>query len=204
MNYLETAFTNTIKKMQEKIGSRNSYARMEQMSYVDGLTDYEIEFITQQDSFYMATHGENDFPYVQHRGGPQGFIKIINDSNIGIVDFIGNRQYISVGNIINNPKVALIMVSYPRKARLKIYAEAQIIELKDDDKLYEFLKPDEYKFRPERMIVFNIKAYDWNCPQHIIPRFTAAEIEEAFAPQKKYITDLENQIKDLKEILSKK
>ncbi|MBC7846931.1 MAG: pyridoxamine 5'-phosphate oxidase family protein [Flavobacterium sp.] len=204
MNYSELAFTETIRKVQEKMGSRNSYARMEKTNYVDGLTNYEEEFISSMDSFYMASYGENEYPYVQHRGGPAGFIKIIDANTIGIIDYVGNRQYISVGNIIKNPKVAIIMVSYPRRARLKIYAEAKIVELKENDDLYKLLKPEDYKFLPERMLLFNIQAYDWNCPQHITPRFTAAEIEEALAPQKKYIAELERQVTELKESLTKK
>lgn len=131
MNYSELAFTKAIKEMQEKSGSRAGYERMEKMTYVDGLTDYEINFIENQDSFYMATYGENEYPYIQHRGGNKGFIKVVDTSTIGIVDFAGNRQYISVGNIAKNPKVSLILVSYPQRARLKIFAEAEIVELKD-------------------------------------------------------------------------
>lgn len=175
---------------------------MEKTSYVDGLTEHETEYIAQQKSFYMATYGENGYPYVQHRGGPAGFVKVIDTSTIGIVDFVGNRQYISVGNLLRNPKVAIIMVSYPNRARLKIYAEAEIVELKDDDHLFELLQPDDYKFRPERMMLFKIKAYDWNCPQHITPRFTVNQIGEVLAPQKKYIADLEQQIAILKDALS--
>ena len=204
MNYSALAFTDAIKKIQEKLGSRESYDRVEKMSYVDGLTDYERSFISQMDSFYLASYGENGFPYIQHRGGPKGFIKVINDTTIGIVDFTGNRQYISVGNITNNPKVALIMVSYPLRARLKIYAEAEIVEISEDHNLYQFLKPGDYKFKPERMMIFTIKAYDWNCPQHITPKFSVAEIEELVEPQRKYIDTLEQEIKDLKEKLAAK
>lgn len=204
MNYQELAFSDAIKEIQEKKGSRNSYARMEKMSYTDGLSEQEMAFIESQDSFYMASYGENEFPYIQHRGGPQGFVKIIDANTIGIVDFVGNRQYISAGNISKNPKVAIIMVSYPQRARLKIYAEAQILDVEGNSELYEKLKPEDYKFKPEQMMVFKIKAYDWNCPQHITPRYTVAEIKEVFDLQKKHISDLEQQIKDLEAILSKK
>ncbi|GAA3774802.1 pyridoxamine 5'-phosphate oxidase family protein [Flavobacterium ginsengiterrae] len=204
MNYQELAFSDAIKEIQEKKGSRNSYARMEKTSYTDGLTESEIGFIESMDSFYMATYGENEFPYIQHRGGPPGFVKIIDDKTIGIVDFAGNRQYISSGNISKNPKVAIIMVSYPQRARLKMYAEAEIIDIEADSELYEKLKPEDYKFRPEQMMIFKIKAYDWNCPQHITPRFSVAEIQEVFDLQKKHISDLQQQIKDLEALLSKK
>lgn len=204
MNYQELAFSDAIKEIQEKKGSRSNYSRMEKMSYTDGLTESEIGFIESQDSFYMASYGENEFPYIQHRGGPAGFIKVIDKETIGIVDFTGNRQYISSGNIAKNPNVAIIMVSYPQRARLKLYAEAKIIAIESDSELFEKLKPEDYKFRPEQMMVFKIKAYDWNCPQHITPRYTLPEIKEVFELQKNRISDLEQQIKDLEALLAKK
>lgn len=199
MNYHELAFTEGIKKIQERLGSRMSYERMEQQSYVDGLTEQEINFLAQMDSFYMASTGDNGFPYIQHRGGPKGFIKVIDKETIGIVDFTGNRQYISAGNITEHPKVALILVSYPLRARLKIYAEAELVDINEDDGLYQYLKPRDYKFKPERMMLFHIQAYDWNCPQHITPRYSIPEIEELIEPQREYIKTLELEIKALKE-----
>ncbi|WP_433763973.1 pyridoxamine 5'-phosphate oxidase family protein [Flavobacterium ginsenosidimutans] len=204
MNYQKLAFTDAIKKLQEDNGSRSAYENMEKRSIVDGLTENEIGFISERDSFYMASYGENEYPYIQHRGGPVGFIKVIDDKTIGIVDFSGNRQYISLGNISNNDKVALFLMSYPQRARLKIYARAKAVELKDNEELYNKLKPSDYKFRPERMILFEIQAYDWNCPQHITPRFTKEDIEMAFQPQKEYIAKLENTIKELEEKLAQK
>ncbi|KRB55541.1 pyridoxamine 5'-phosphate oxidase family protein [Flavobacterium sp. Root186] len=204
MNYGQLAFTETIKKMQEEAGSRSAYDRMEKMSVVDGLTENEIRFISERDSFYMASFGENEYPYIQHRGGPAGFIKVIDNKKIGIVDFSGNRQYISTGNISKNEKVALIMISYPQRARLKLYANAKIVDLEENKELFDLLKPADYKFRPERMMIFEIQAYDWNCPQHITPRYTTEEIEQALLPQKKYISDLENKVKELELELSKK
>lgn len=204
MNYQQLAFTDAIKKIQEEVGSRSTYDRMEKMSVVDGLTDNEINFIGDRDSFYMASFGENEYPYIQHRGGPAGFIKVIDNKTIGIVDFAGNRQYISTGNISKNNKVALILLSYPQRARLKIYANAKIVDLKENGELYNLLKPTDYKFKPERMMIFEIQAYDWNCPQHITPRYTAEEIEEALLPQREYIKNLENKIKELESKLSNK
>ncbi|TDW51639.1 hypothetical protein EV144_101315 [Flavobacterium sp. 270] len=197
MNYGKLAFTETIKKMQEEAGSRSAYDRMEKMSVVDGLTENEINFIGDRDSFYMASFGENEYPYIQHRGGPAGFIKVIDNKTIGIVDFAGNRQYISTGNISKNEKVALIMISYPQRARLKLYANAKVVNLEENKELYDLLKPEDYKFRPEQMLIFDIQAYDWNCPQHITPRYTVDEIEQVLQPQKKYIADLENKVKEL-------
>jgi predicted pyridoxine 5'-phosphate oxidase superfamily flavin-nucleotide-binding protein len=199
MNYAALAFTDAVKDIQEKLGSRKSYARFEQNSYVDGLTENEIAFISDRDSFYMATIGENGYPYIQHRGGPKGFIKVLDTKRLGIIDFKGNAQYISVGNIAFNNNVALIMVDYPTRTRLKLYAKAVIVEPEDDPALYAQLDLEGYQFRAESMMVFNVAAYDWNCPQHITPRYTIDEINEAFASQREYISQLETEIKKLKE-----
>jgi uncharacterized protein len=196
-NYGEIAFSAAAKELQEKLGSRTNYARMEKDSYVDGLTENEIEYIAARDSFYMATIGENGFPYIQHRGGPKGFLKVLNSKRVGFIDFKGNMQFISVGNMATNNNVALIMVDYPARARLKIYAKGKIIELKDDPALFALLDLKEYTFRPERMMVFDIEAYDWNCRQHITPRYTLENIEEAFAAQRDHIAKLEAEIKTL-------
>ncbi|PKP29171.1 MAG: pyridoxamine 5'-phosphate oxidase [Bacteroidetes bacterium HGW-Bacteroidetes-18] len=197
-NYAELAFTSAIKVMQKKMGSRANYARMEKFSYTNGLTENEIGFIAQQDSFYMASIGENNFPYIQHRGGSKGFLKVLNPNQIGFIDFVGNKQYITVGNMATNNNVALIMVDYPARARLKIFAKARIIELDDNPELYNLLDLSEYKFRPERMLIMDVEAYDWNCPQHITPRYTIEEINDAFHSQRNYAEKLEAEIKELK------
>jgi len=202
MNYSELAFSDDIKAIQERMGSRSAYERVERMSYVDGLTAVERRFIGEMDSFYMASFGNNDYPYIQHRGGPKGFIKVIDEQTIGIVDFSGNRQYISVGNIAKNPKVSLILVSYPMKARMKIYAEAEIVEVSENLSLYNFLKPEDYKFKPERLMLFHIKAYDWNCPQHITPRYSPADIEKITEAKDQYIQQLEQEVEVLRAKLS--
>jgi uncharacterized protein len=198
-NYAALAFTPAVKEMQEKLGSRANYARMEENTYIDGLTESEIDFIAQRDSFYMATVGENEFPYIQHRGGPKGFLKILDAKRLGFIDFKGNMQYISVGNLATNNKVSLFLMDYPAKARLKILATAEIIALNDNPELHHLLDLEAYKFRPERMMVFTIEAYDWNCPQHITPRYTMEDIETALAPQREYIAKLEADIKMMKD-----
>jgi predicted pyridoxine 5'-phosphate oxidase superfamily flavin-nucleotide-binding protein len=159
---------------------------------------HEQSFIAQRDSFYMATSGENGFPYIQHRGGYKGFLKVLDENRLGFIDFKGNMQYISVGNIATNNKVSLFMVDYPNKRRLKLYAKAEIVELKDNPELFQNLDLEDYKFQPERMMVFNIEAFDWNCPQHITPRFTVEEVEEALKPQYEHIKNLEAEITELK------
>lgn len=197
-NFAEIAFSPAVKEIQERHGSRESYVRMEKNTFLDGLTLNEIDFIANQDSFYMASIGENGFPYIQHRGGPKGFLKVLDAKRLGFIDFKGNMQFISVGNIGVQEKVSFILVDYPSKTRLKLYATAQIIDLKDDPILFNKLNLENYKFRPERMMVFNIEAYDWNCPQHITQRYTLEEIDKAFASHRKYTAKLEEEIKELR------
>jgi predicted pyridoxine 5'-phosphate oxidase superfamily flavin-nucleotide-binding protein len=198
-NFAEIAFTDAVKQLQEQHGSRKAYERMEKSNIVDGLTINEVTFIQDRDSFYLASIGVKEFPYIQHRGGPKGFLKVLDSKRIGFIDFVGNKQYVSVGNIETNKNVSLIIIDYPSRTRLKIFAKAEVVELKDNPELYDQLDLEDYKFRPERMIVFNIEAYDWNCPQHIIPRYSISEIEKAFLPQQEYIASLEEEIKVLKD-----
>jgi uncharacterized protein len=197
-NFAEIGFSPASKALQEKMGSRASYARVEANTFFNGLTENERDYIAERDSFYMGTVGENGFPYIQHRGGSNGFLKVLDKNRLGFVDFIGNKQYISLGNLATNPNVALFLMDYARKTRLKIYAKAEIIELKDDPKLFDLLDLKDYNFHPERMIVLHIEAFDWNCPQHITPRFTTEEIEKALLPQRAYIKQLENEVDALK------
>jgi len=197
-NFASIGFSTAARQLQEKYGSRQSYARMEKDSYVDGLTEKETDFIAERDSFYIASIGENGFPYIQHRGGPKGFLKVLDNKRLGFIDFKGNMQYITAGNLATNNKVALIMVDYPSRTRLKIFARAEMAELAGHQELYNALNLEDYKFRPESMMVLRIEAYDWNCPQHIVPRYTVEEIEKALAPQRAYIAKLEAEIKALK------
>jgi predicted pyridoxine 5'-phosphate oxidase superfamily flavin-nucleotide-binding protein len=192
-----------LKTLQQEIGSRRTYEQMEKYQVVDDLTDNEVRFIENQDHFYMASYGENGYPYIQHRGGPAGFVKVLDKRTVGFVDFSGNKQYISAGNIKTNANVSLIMISYPHRARLKLYAKARIVELDDEPELFAQLDPADYKHRPERMIVLDIQAYDWNCPQHITQRYTTEEIERAFAPQRERMAELEAENKALKAELQK-
>ncbi|PTR01402.1 hypothetical protein C8P68_101636 [Mucilaginibacter yixingensis] len=201
MNYGQIAFSDAARALQQEVGSRRTYEQMEKYNVTDGLTDNEVYFIANQDHFYMATTGPNDYPYIQHRGGPKGFVKVLDNKTLAFVDFSGNKQYITAGNIETNPKVALIMISYPHRARLKLYAKARIVQLDDDPALFDLIDPSEYKHRPERMLVLDVQAYDWNCPQHITPRYTTGEIEQAFAPQRQRMTELEAENKKLREEL---
>lgn len=197
MSYSTIAFSEATKKLQEKAGSRTNYARMDSQQSLDKLTEAEAVYIADRDSFYMATVGENGFPYIQFRGGPKGFLKVLDEKRLGFIDFQGNMQYISIGNLQTNNKVGLILLDYPSKTRLKIFAEAQIVELKDEPQLFQKLNLADYKFRPERMLVLHVKAFNWNCPQHITPRYTLEEIEQAFQSDQNYILNLEEEVKTL-------
>lgn len=201
MNYAKLAFTDAVKALQEENGSRRSYDRVEKQNVTDGLSANEIAFIEDQDHFFMASFGENGYPYIQHRGGPRGFLKVLDPNTLAFVDFGGNKQYITVGNLQTNPNVSLILVSYPHRARLKIYAKARVVELAGNPELFEKIDPADYPHRPERMLLLEVQAFDWNCPQHITPRYTVEDIETAFAPQKQYIEKLEAELRDLKAIL---
>ncbi|MCG2615186.1 pyridoxamine 5'-phosphate oxidase family protein [Terrimonas sp. NA20] len=196
--YAEIAFTDEVRKMQEKAGSRSSYARMEKKSYTDGLTESEASFIATQDSFYMATVGQNGYPYIQHRGGPKGFVKVLDSKRIGFIDFYGNKQFISTGNLTRDHKAAMIMVDYPSRTRLKLYVRGEVVELEGNTELYDQLTPGDYSFRAAGMIIFHIDAYDWNCPQHITRRYTLEQLEEFFIAQQARINELEKQIEQLK------
>jgi len=180
-NFTKFAFTESVKKVQEKYGTRKSYARMEESGDQYVLTNREILFIQSRDSFYMATVGENGWPYVQFRGGPKGFLKVIDNTTIGYADFRGNRQYISVGNINSSRKSALILMDYPSQQRLKIWAESEVTYAEDNSELLRDLEISEYNAHVERLIIFKIQAFDWNCPQHITPRYTSEEISKEIA-----------------------
>lgn len=177
-NFTQLAFTDSVKKAQEHYGTRKAYARMETSGDQYQLSDRESEFIHSRDSFYMATVGENDWPYVQFRGGPQGFLKVIDDTTLGYADFRGNGQYISTGNLQSGNRAALILMDYAQQRRLKIWTEVSIVEATQDEALLRQLKMPEYKARIERLVTLKIQAFDWNCPQHITPRYTVDEIEQ--------------------------
>ncbi len=201
MNYAKLAFSDAAKRFQERYGSRASYARMEAYKEVDGLTESEIEFIAQQDNFFMATQGDNGFPYIQYRGGPKGFLKVIDEQTLGFIDFSGNKQYISAGNLTTNNKVALFLLDQAAKARLKVYTEAELLEIKDNAALLSKLNLGDYPHRPERIIILKVKGYDWNCPQHITERYTLEEISTEFSAQHDFINKLIEENKRLKSLL---
>ncbi|MGB0371386.1 MAG: pyridoxamine 5'-phosphate oxidase family protein [Opitutales bacterium] len=175
-NFTQYTFSETVKQLQERDGSRRNYSLMENSGDRYVLTPQEVEFIESRDHFYLSTVGPNGWPYVQYRGGPKGFLKALGPSTIGFADFRGNRQHISSGNIMDTGKVAMILMDYPTRQRVKIWAEAKVSFAEEEPALVETLSSKDYRARVERIYQFEIKAYDWNCPQHIFPRFTVDEL----------------------------
>lgn len=175
-NFTRLAFTPTVKAIQTERGSRDAYARMEANDH-HALGWQERLFIEARDSFYMATVGENGWPYVQHRGGPAGFLRVLDETTLAFADFRGNRQYVSTGNVIDTRRTALILVDYPAQRRLKVWAGAQIVRPEDDPELAARVALDGYDAEVERIFKLEVMALDWNCPQHITPRYTREEIE---------------------------
>ncbi len=199
-NFGSLVFTPVVKALQEKYGSRCHYARTESGTPApDRLGADEAAFIAERDSFYMATVGAGGWPYVQHRGGPKGFLKVIDDRTVAFADFGGNKQYISTGNLATDNRVALIMVDYPSQTRLKILGRAEILTGEPAREWIERLRDPAYKAAIERVDVIRVEAFDWNCSQHITPRFTAEQVKEAVASLESRIADLELENKKLRE-----
>lgn len=197
-NFAEIAFSESVKTQQQKYGSRKSYARMEQMARGNEISENEAEFIAERDGFYLATVGESGFPYVQFRGGPKGFLKVLDAKTLAYADFRGNLQYISVGNLTRNDKAALILMDYANRQRLKIYVRIEVVEAKDNPELIAQLQDTSYEAQVERAMVLHVEAFDWNCPQHITPRYTVEEIRELNAPLYEHVAKLEAEIERLK------
>lgn len=192
--FAELAFTPKVRAVQEAQGSRSHYARVEQGdAHNDALSDREAEFITERDSLYMASVSETGWPYVQHRGGPPGFVKVIDSRTIGFADYRGNRQYVSVGNLSDDDRIALILVDYPSRSRLKLLGHAQIVG-PEQTELLATLRTPGYRAKVERGFLVRIAAFDWNCPQHITPRFTEAQITMATAALRARIETLEREL----------
>jgi len=198
MSFGKLAFTPLVKELQERYGSRKQYERMEGSgASQDRLTDFEKEFLAGRDTFYLATTSSTGWPYVQHRGGPKGFLKVIDDRTLAFADYRGNKQYITTGNLLSDDRVAMILVDYPRQARLKILGRAEIFEGAKAEKWLARVRVQGYKATIERVFVIHVEAYDWNCPQHITPRYTAEEIQEGMRSVQERIQTLEQQNEDL-------
>src|ERR1700744_4407105 len=202
MNYPEMAFTPAVKTLQERFGSRSSYARMENFRYSDGLTESEMEFIASQDNFFMASISENGYPYIQYRGGSAGFLRVLDEQTLGFLDFSGNKQYITTGNLATNNHLALFLLDQASQTRLKLFVDGEVLELDSDPDLRKRLEIENYKYKPERMFRLTVKAYDWNCQQHITPRYTLEEIREHMEAQHQYLEQLRQENSRLKRELA--
>jgi predicted pyridoxine 5'-phosphate oxidase superfamily flavin-nucleotide-binding protein len=185
-------FTPVVKELQQRYGSRRQHERLAaQGASYKGLGPDEREFIAERDNFYIASIGSTGWPYVQHRGGPRRFLKVLNNQTIAFADYRGNKQYISTGNLLTDDRVALILVDYPRRARLKILGHAKITERADGKELLEVVRDEGENAFVERVYVIHVEAFDWNCPQHITPRFTVDEIRTILAPFEERLQALE-------------
>jgi predicted pyridoxine 5'-phosphate oxidase superfamily flavin-nucleotide-binding protein len=200
--FLDIASTAGVKAAQAANGSGEFWTEFKGNRAFDHITEAEAQFIATRDSFYMATVSETGWPYVQHRGGPPGFLRVLNDKTLAFADFRGNRQYISLGNAAGNDRVALILMDYPNRRRLKIYARIEAKDLSADPRLAEKLTMPGYKGKVERAFLLHLEAFDWNCPQHITPRFSELELEPALAPVRAKLEQLEAENKSLREKLA--
>lgn len=193
----DVGFTDRVKAEQSRHGSRAAYARLERRGgFETELGNDLAAFVTSQRSAFLATASAAGQPYVQHRGGPAGFLKVLDPHTIAFADFAGNRQYISLGNLAENPKVLLFLIDYQLRQRVKIWGEARVVE--DDPALLTRLMPVGYEAKPERAIVIRVTAWDVNCPQHIPQRLEAGDVEAALAARDARIADLEAEVKALR------
>jgi uncharacterized protein len=201
-NFGALAFTSAVQALQERYGSRRQYERQASSGAPqDRLSAQESDFIADRDSFYLATVGSTGWPYIQHRGGPKGFLKVIDDQTLAFADFRGNKQYISTGNLATDERVALIMVDYPRRARLKLLGHAKTLAGAEADEWLERVRSPKYKAVIERVFVIHVDAFDWNCPQHITERYTADEIREVLTPVTDRLEQLERENLELRQRL---
>jgi predicted pyridoxine 5'-phosphate oxidase superfamily flavin-nucleotide-binding protein len=181
-HFMEFAFTDSVKKVQEQYGTRAPYQKMEDKSnFRNSLTWQEKSYIKGRDSFYLSSVGENGWPYMQFRGGPKGFLKTIDENTLAFADFRGNGQYISTGNFNSTKKTMLFLMDYTKQQRLKIWAEAEVLHAADHPELFKQVSIPGYEAIVERIFLFKVQAFDWNCPQHITPRYTKEEIYQGMA-----------------------
>jgi uncharacterized protein len=193
--YADIAFTASVREHQTRRGAADRNERLRALGGPnDRLGPAEAEFIGARDSFYLASVSESGWPYVQHRGGPKGFLRVLDDKTLGFADFRGNAQFVSVGNLQHDDRVSLILMDYPAKQRLKLFGRAKMVEETDDPALVSRLEDADYRARVERALVISVEAFDWNCPQHITARFTEEEVGAVVEPLRLRIHDLETQM----------
>jgi predicted pyridoxine 5'-phosphate oxidase superfamily flavin-nucleotide-binding protein len=195
----DVAFTPSVKAVQSRKGSRQGYASMEERgSWETRITPDIVEFIARQASVFLGTASAAGQPYIQHRGGPPGFIRMLDDKTLAFADFSGNRQYITLGNLSENPKAFIFLIDYRNRQRVKIWGEARVVE--DDPDLLKKLKPEGYRARVEQAIVFTVSAWDANCPQHIPQRFDASEVQAMLEERDRRIEELMRELDRLRKV----
>ncbi|MGR4846105.1 pyridoxamine 5'-phosphate oxidase family protein (plasmid) [Rhizobium sp. WSM1274] len=193
----DVAFSSSVKEIQTRKGSRRSYARVEERGgWATAITPDLKDFIEKQISIFMATANKNCQPYIQHRGGPPGFLRVIDETTLGFADYVGNRQYITQGNLVDNDKAQLFLIDYGSRSRVKIWGRASVVE--GNTALIDQLMPKDYQARPEQVILFHVEAWDANCPQHIPLRFEADEVLKSIESRDARIKELEAEIATLK------
>ena len=197
----DIAFTPSVKTAQEKRGSRDGYQKMAAKRDWRDTVSQDLEtFIAERDSFYLATSSKDGQPYIQHRGGPKGFLKVLDERTLAFADYSGNKQYISIGNLAENDQAYIFLMDYPNRRRVKIWGRARVVE--DDVELLARLMPDGYKARPERVFVFTITAWDVNCPQHIVPRYDEDMVRQVTEKLTSRVSALEAENAQLQEQLA--
>ena len=187
--FMQLMLTPAVQRAQDKYFGKHQV--VDDAPDADPLTENEAEFIAARDSFYLASVSETGWPYVQHRGGPVGFVKVLGPSLVGFADFRGNRQLLSTGNLAASDRVALFMMDYPNRTRLKLLGHARVLEAGDHPDLVKEWAPESLRAKVERLFMVEIVSYDWNCPQYITPRFTVEEIKGLVLPLKERIAELE-------------
>lgn len=202
--FLDIAMTPSVRAVQARMGADRIWQDFKGHREFDRFTENETAFIADRDSFYMATVSETEWPYVQHRGGPPGFLKLLDDRTLAFADYRGNRQYISTGNLAADDKACLFLMDYPRRARLKIYAHVETLELDADPALTELVTVPDYRAKLERVFRLHLVTFDWNCQQHITARFTEQEVTAAVRPLRDRLARLETENAELSARLADK
>jgi uncharacterized protein len=193
----DVAFSPAVKQIQARKGSRQLYAHQEQRGWRTEVDENLAAFLAEINSFYLATASADGQPYIQHRGGPKGFLKVLDKHTLAFADFAGNRQYITQGNLSENPRAYMFVMDYARRRRVKIWGEARVVE--DDSALTQSMMPKGYRARGEQVILFTVSAWDINCPQHIPQKFDAADVAAALAARDARIAELEAEVAALRE-----
>lgn len=196
--FLDIAITPSVRAAQAKMGADRIWQNFKGDRSADRFTENEAAFIAERDSFYIASVSETGWPYVQHRGGPPGFLKLIDEHTLAFADYRGNRQYISTGNVAANNRVCLFLMDYPRRARLKIYAQVQVLDLATEPELTEAVTNPAYGAKLERIYRLRLTAFDWNCPQHITPRLSERAIADLIQPLHARLEQLETENSELR------